>query len=95
MFEQFTRAQYRALDHDAFVARKQEVMDLLNADELPEGVTDEMLAAEVDLIKADAQRRSMANDLFNTKVQAVANGAGSVLASAGEQREMPKAEPQF
>lgn len=97
MFEQFTAAQYRALDHDAFVARKQVVLDLLNADTLPEGVTDEMLFAEADLIEADEQRRSRANKLFNSKVEAVASGAGSVIASTGEgeQRAMPKAEPQF
>ena len=102
MFEQFTAAQYRALDHDAFVARKQEVQDLLNAEELPEGVTDEMLFAEADLIEADAQRRSRANKLFNSKVEAVVNGAGNVIASTEERgsetekevRAMPKPEFQ-
>ncbi len=102
MFEQFTAAQYRALDHDAFVARKQEVQDLLNAEELPEGVKDEMLFAEADLIEADAQRRSRANKLFNSKVEAVVNGAGNVIASTEERgsdtekevRAMPKPEFQ-
>jgi len=93
MFTAYTAAQYRALDHDAFVARKQEVMDLMNADELPEGVTDEMLFAEADLIEADAERRSKANKLFNTKVAAVAAGAGKVVASTEpEVREDPKPE---
>lgn len=91
-FESFTAAQYRALDHDAFVARKQVIMDLMNAEELPEGVTDEMLFAEADLIEADAQRRSRANQLFNSKVEAVVNGAGKVIA---EERAMPKAEPHI
>lgn len=94
MFETFTAAQYRALDLDAFEARKQEVMGLLNSEELPEGVTDEMLYAEADLIEADAERRSKANKLFNTKVAAVAAGAGNVVAtSEPEVREDPK--PSF
>lgn len=93
MFVTYTAAQYRALDHDAFVARKQEVMDLLNADTLPEGVTDEMLSEEVDLIKRDAQRRSMANELFNTQVEAVRSGAGNVVATSGA--EAPKSAHEF
>lgn len=95
MFVPFTAAQYRALDYDAFVARKQEVMDLMNSDELPEGVTDDMLFAEADLIEADAQRRSKANKLFNTQVEAVTKGAGTVIATNGEAEEsrtMPKPE---
>ena len=99
-FKPFTAAEYRSLDYDAFVARKQEVMNLLNAEELPEGVTDEMLYAEADLVEADAQRRSRANKLFNSKVEAVANGAGNVIATTEateetETRTMPKPEPTF
>lgn len=92
MFESFTKEQYRSLDHDAFVARKQEVVDLMNADTLPEGVTDEALFAEADLIEAEAERRSRKNRLFNTKVEAVAQGAGKVIATDGEERSMPKQE---
>ena len=92
MFETYDAAKYRALDHDAFVARKKEVLDLMNAAELPEGVTDEMLYAEADLIEADAERRSKANKLFASKVEAVAQGAGTVVASTEDKREMPKAE---
>ncbi len=100
MFVAYSAAQYRALDHDAFVARKQQVIDLMNSEELPEGVTIEMLEAEADLIIADTERRSKANKLFNTKVEAVVNGAGNVIAtteersddSEKEERAMPKAE---
>ena len=94
MFETYDAAKYRALDHDAFVARKKEVLDLMNAAELPEGVTDEMLYAEADLIEADAERRSKANKLFASKIEAVAQGAGTVIASTepDEKRSMPKAE---
>ena len=94
MFKQFTSAEYRALDPDAFVARKQEVLDLMNADTLPEGVTDEMLFAEADLIEAEAERRSRVNQLRNAKVEAVASGAGRVIATnePEEKRELPKDE---
>ena len=92
MFKQFTAAEYRALDHDAFVARKQEVMDLMNADTLPEGVTDDMLFAEADLIEADTERRSRLNKLHNAKVEAVANGAGKVIATTEERSEDTEAE---
>lgn len=94
MFETFTAAQYRALDLDKFEARKQEVMGLLNSEELPEGVTDEMLYAEADLIEADAERRSKANKLFNTKVAAVAAGAGTVVATS-EPEVREAAKPAF
>jgi len=94
MLETFDAAKYRSLDHDAFMARKQVIMDLMNADTLPEGVTDEMLFAEADLIEADAQRRSRANKLFNAKVEAVTAGAGNVIASteADEVRSVPRPE---
>ena len=81
MFEAFTAAQYRALDHDAFVARKNEVTDLLSADTLPEGVTDEMLFAEVELIQADLERRNKAVEMRNANISKVNEGAGTVLAA--------------
>lgn len=92
MFEAYTAAQYRALDADQFEARKNEVIDLMNADSLPEGVTDEMLYAEADMIEADAQRRSKANKLFNTKVAAVVNGAGNVVATTNNETRAAKHE---
>ena len=82
MFESYTAAQYRSLDHDSFMARKQEVLDLMNAETLPEGVTDEMLFAEADLIEADQKRRNRSNQLFNSKVDAVVQGAGNVVAAS-------------
>lgn len=93
-FTPLNAADYRGMDYDAFVVRKKEIEGLLKADALPEGVTDEMLFAEADLIEADAQRRTRANKLFNQKIEAVAAGAGTVIASdeAEEVRAMPKAE---
>ena len=60
MFETYDAVKYRALDDEAFAVRKQEVKDLLSAETLPEGVIDEMLFAEADLIEADEERRSRA-----------------------------------
>ena len=58
MFETYTAAQYRGLSQEDFVARQNEVVDLMSAEELPEGVTDEMLYAEADLIDEALNRRS-------------------------------------
>ena len=58
MFESMTAEQYRALSNEAFQKRLAEVRDLMNADTLPEGVTDDMLFEEAELIKADMERRS-------------------------------------
>lgn len=58
MFESMNAEQYRALSNEAFQKRFAEVRDLMAADTLPEGVTDEMLFEEAELIKADMNRRS-------------------------------------
>ena len=58
MFESMNAAQYRALSNEAFQKRFAEVKDLMNADTLPEGVTDEMLFEEASLIQADMERRA-------------------------------------
>ena len=87
MFETYTAAQYRTLDDEAFAVRKQEVKDLLEADALPEGVTDDMLFAEADLIDADEKRRSRANSLRIERNAAVAAGAGTVIASSAKPQE--------
>lgn len=100
-FESFTATRYRGLDHDAFMARKQQVIDLMNSEELPEGVTDEMLFAEADLIEADERRRTRANKLRSSRLEAVADGAGKVVAEERveeverEERAMPKQEHTF
>lgn len=87
MFETYDAAKYRTLDDEAFAVRKQEVKDLLEADALPEGVTDDMLFAEADLIDADEKRRSRANSLRIERNAAVAAGAGTVIASSAKPQE--------
>ena len=57
-FTPMDAAAYRALSNEAFQKRFAEVKDLMSADTLPEGVTDEMLFAEAELIQADMERRS-------------------------------------
>jgi HK97 family phage major capsid protein len=82
MFKPFTAAEYRSLDHDAFMARKQEVVDILNSGELPEGITDEQLDAEYDIIMSEIERRNKANKLRSMNLEAVKNGAGTVVAKS-------------
>lgn len=81
-FVTFDAAQYRALDADAFEQRRSEVIDLMSADTLPEGVTDEMLYAERDLILSEVERRNRVTELRNANLTAVATGAGNVVATS-------------
>lgn len=82
MFVSYDAAQYRALTDEDFLARKSEVEDLLNSATLPEGVTDEMLYAESDLVRADLNRRNAAKALRDASITAVASGAGTVIATS-------------
>ncbi len=75
MFETYNAAQYRALDDAAFEQRKSQIIELMSAEELPEGVTDEMLYAEADLIEADTERRNRSVALRNAKVNSVVAAA--------------------
>lgn len=92
MFESMNAEQYRALSNEAFQKRFAEVRDLMSADTLPEGVTDEMLFEEAELIKADMERRSK-RDAFAgltyeapvaTKAEVEARSAKAKTAIAGE-----------
>lgn len=89
MFVSYDAAQYRALDADAFEQRRNEVIDLMSAESLPEGVTDEMLFAERDIILSEVERRNKVTELRNANLQAVAAGAGKVVATSEPE---PKAE---
>ena len=95
MFVPFDAAQYRALDADAFEQRKNEVVDLMNAEALPEGVTDEVLFAEADIIEAEVSRRNRVAALEEAKlakraaaVKQVESGAAKVVES-----NAPEAKP--
>lgn len=57
-FTPMSADEYRALSNEAFEKRFAEVKDLMSAESLPEGVTDEMLFDEAGLIEADMERRS-------------------------------------
>lgn len=89
MFTSMNAAQYRALNDEAFEKRFAEVKGLMEAEELPEGVTDEMLFEEADLIKAENERRSKVNafsgmKLTKAEVEQRNAKATSVLAGEGQ-----------
>lgn len=93
MFRSYTAAEYRALDNDAFSARCDEVSSLIESGELPEGVTIETLSAELDMIKAERNLRSLAEADRQARAAAVATGAGRIIATdEPEKRELPKDE---
>lgn len=81
-FTPYDAAQYRALDADAFAQRRTQVIDLMSAETLPEGVTDEMLYAERDLILAEIERRNKVTELRNADLTAVTSGVAKVIATS-------------
>jgi HK97 family phage major capsid protein len=89
-FEIFNAAQYRALEDAEFEARRSLVIEVMSADELPEGVTDEQMLAERDLILSEVERRNKLAELRNAKLAAVKSEASKVIASSepvAEKRE--------
>lgn len=80
MFVTMDAAQYRALDADAFEARRSEV--LAELDNAESAVPFDDLDAEVAIIQREAQRRIAAAQLRASTAQAVATGAGAVMASS-------------
>lgn len=93
-FTPMDAAAYRALTDEAFEKRFAEVKDLMNAEALPEGVTDDMLFAEAEVIQADMERRNKRNSFSglayaapkpeaieerNAKAASVLAGEGNVV----------------
>jgi len=76
MFVPKGAAEYRALDHDAFEARRQEVIDVLNSETLPEGITTDQLIAERDIILEEVRRRNAEIELRNATITSLLNGNG-------------------
>lgn len=86
MFETMTAAQYRSMDAAAFEARRDEVLaELENAEST---VSTEDLNAEVSIIEGEVERRNAAVSLRNSRVAAVASGAGSVVSTAGDAHDV-------
>lgn len=86
MFETMTAAQYRSMDAAAFEARRDEVLaELENAEST---VSTEDLNAEVSIIEGEVERRNAAVSLRNSRVAAVASGAGSVVSTAGDSHDV-------
>ena len=90
-FIPYDATQYRALDADAFEARRNQIIELLTADELPDGVDEDALYAERDMILNEANRRNAATELRNAKLAAVETGVARVIATNEAE---DKAEPQ-
>ncbi len=87
MFEKYTAEQYRALDADAFEARRAEIEGLLTSETLPEGVTTDELVAESELIIAEARSRKAAQNLRAQTIEELKRGAGHVVASSQQTEE--------
>ena len=79
MFKCMTAAEYRTLDYEGLCARKAEV--LAEFDNADSQVTTEELAAESRAIQAEVERRNRVAELRGANITAVANGAGTVVAT--------------
>ena len=93
MFVAYDAAKYRTLDDETFNQRREEVIDLLNAEELPEEVTTEQLLEERTLILAEDKRRSAAYELRQTKIQDVLNYRGASRESFAPAASKTEGEP--
>ena len=82
-FQSMSAEQYRALDHSQVLERRKTVIDLLNAETLPEGVTDEMLLEESRTITNDLTRRNAAIDLHNQGLAKIQGGEGKTIETFG------------
>ena len=89
-FTAFGAAEYRALDDADFEARRQTIIDLLNADKLPEDVTTDQLMEERDLILSEVMRRNAAAELRGATVKNVLSASKLIASNNPDTR---KAEP--
>ena len=92
-FTPFGAAEYRALDDVAFEERRQTIIDLLNADELPEDVTTDQLMEERTLIMGEVERRNAAAELRGAAVKSVLNASKVIATSKEEKRSAKEADP--
>lgn len=77
-FKLLDAAQYRALDDEAFEARKADLLAALNDPDCK--FTSDELIADKERFEAELRRRNAEVELRNAKLAAVANGAGTVVA---------------
>lgn len=78
MFVSYDAAKYRALTDADFEQRKSDIIDMMKAETLPEGVTDDMLYEERDIIMAEIDRRNKLESLRNAKLDKVVTAAKRV-----------------
>lgn len=81
-FQTMSAPEYRALDREAFEARRLELIDALNDPDCE--VSTEDLLAERDIVEAEVQRRNAATSLGNARLSAVASGAGNVICRSAD-----------
>ena len=82
--EKYTAEQYRALDAEAFEARRAEV-EAACLDENCALTVDE-LRSEAALIKAEADRRKLAGEVRSAKIDAIIGMGGTVKESSAQKR---------
>lgn len=88
MFVARNAAEYRAMDDATFEQRRSEIIDLMNAETLPEGVTDEALFAERDIILAEVNRRNSLEQMRNATLTKVISEAKTVETNAAPQKQV-------
>jgi len=101
-FTPMDAAQYRALSREDFVARRNKILELLNAESLPEDIDFDNLMAEADIIEAEVNRRNSVEAAKqrvsatlsdpvvvkrNDAAKAVLFGEGNVIASTETRQE--------
>lgn len=99
MLKPFTAADYRSLGNDEFKTRCNDIKELIDSGELPDGFTVEGLSAELDYIEAERNLRQRLEAERQDRASSVASGDGSVVATDNpeqnqgqEHREVPRNE---
>ena len=88
--EKYTAEQYRALDAEAFEARRAEVEAACLDENCALSV--EELRSEAALIKAEADRRKLAGEVRSAKIDAVLGMSGMVKESSPQKRAVEEVE---
>ena len=94
-FTPMDAATYRTLDRDALEQRQADLQAVLEAEELPEGITLDDVMAEVDLCAEAITRKNAATKLQGTKLAAVKAGQGKVVAQSDPAPQQPQQRGTF
>ena len=88
-FTPMDAATYRTLDRDALEQRQADLRAVLEAEELPEGITLDDVMAEVDMVGEAITRKNAEAKLQRAKLDKVKTGQGKVIAQSD-----PAPQPQ-